>query len=103
MKPIRLVSSLIALTSLSACGLRGDLEQAPPIWGEPEDEEVAEVTAPPEPELRQRTEPTRLAGTSYVDPETGNTVWAQNENGGYVPLPAPVTEVEEDGLPPLTE
>lgn len=102
MKCIALISALLASASLSACGLRGDLERPDPLWGEPETEAVEEASA--EPELRPRTEePQRVAGTSYIDPETGRTVWVQNEGGGYVPLSSPTTSIEEDALPPLAE
>ena len=42
-------------------------------------------------------------GQPYIDPETGRTVWVQNEGGGYVPLSSPTTSIEEDALPPLAE
>ncbi|MAI89836.1 lipoprotein [Ponticaulis sp.] len=103
MKRIAFFTAAIALTSLSACGLRGDLERPDPLWGDPPpaEEEVAE--AQPAPELRPRSEPEHPAGTSYRDPETGETVWAQNEGGGVVPLSAPTTDIQEEELPPLAE
>ncbi|WP_293618675.1 hypothetical protein [Ponticaulis sp.] len=102
MKRIALIPAFIALAGLSACGLRGELERPDPLWGEPEATIQEEASA--EPELRPRNEePQRLAGTSYVDPETGRTIWVENEGGGYAPLASPTTTIQEEELPPLAE
>ncbi|WP_203294995.1 LPS translocon maturation chaperone LptM [Maricaulis parjimensis] len=43
----RRVSSILLLTltalSLAACGLRGELERPPPLWGDPQDYEESET------------------------------------------------------------
>ena len=106
MKSLTLITVSIAALSLAGCGLRGDLERPDPLWGEPnandpapadlDDGEPEQETS----ELRPRQEPERLAGTSYRDPETGRTIWVQNEGGGVKPLPSPVKKLEEGELPP---
>lgn len=110
MKPLILFSVTAMALSLAGCGLRGDLERPDPLWGEPSADDPAPVDLKGEEdetadagELRQRQEPTRLADTSYVDPDTGNTYWVQNEGGGVKPLPSPVKKLEESSLPPATE
>ncbi|MAP94400.1 MAG: hypothetical protein CMK07_05555 [Ponticaulis sp.] len=116
MKSIALLPLFVVMTGLSACGLRGDLERPAPILGEPsagdppaavlsgeEDEDDLFDSDDDEATLRQRTQPERLAGTSYRDPETGTTYWVQNEGGGVKPLPSPTTDLEEGDLPPPVE
>ena len=113
MKSFALLPAILLLTSLSACGLKGDLERPEPLWGDPQsgdplpadlesndtDEDEDELDE----ELSQSDAATRLAGTSYRDPETGDTIWVQNEGGGLKPLPSPTTDIEESGLPPAAE
>ena len=98
---------LVVLSGLSACGLRGDLERPDPMWGDPppvaEEATTEEPAAAPEAELRPRTEEVRVATSSYRDPNTGNVVWVQNENGGDTPLAAPTTEIDVTSLPPISE
>lgn len=122
MKPMIFVSMTAMALSLAGCGLRGDLERPAPLWGvagendpppadikkqDTEDEfdlrRDSDVDEDEEALLRQRQEPERLAGTSYVDPQTGATYWAQNEGGGVKPLPSPVKQVEVTELPPVSE
>lgn len=101
MKSIILFPVMLALGSLSACGLRGDLETPGPMVGQPPED------APPPAELKDLSEPDPLSDrdpeTSYRDPETGRTVWVQNEGGGLKPLPSPTTGLEESSLPPVQE
>ena len=98
---------LLILTGLSSCGLRGDLERPDPLWGDPppvtEESKADEPAAFAETELRPRTDEVRVATSSYRDPDTGNIVWVQNENGGDTPLAAPTTEIDVTSLPPVSE
>ena len=101
MKRLLIVPVLFAALGLSACGLRGDLERPDPLWGEPKEEVQEQPDAEKIAELRPRTEP---VDKSYRDPNTGEIVWVQNENGGDKPLAAPVKPLEEStGLPPIEE
>ncbi|MAK61325.1 MAG: hypothetical protein CMK09_10130 [Ponticaulis sp.] len=105
MKSITLFPVILALASLSACGLRGDLETPGPMVGEPPEDAPppAELEELSQNDLRPRNEIDREPGTSYRDPDTGRTVWVQNEGGGLKPLPSPTTSLEESSLPPLQE
>lgn len=99
MKRLLILPLFASALALSACGLRGDLQRPDPLWGEPAPEEA---DAPEETSaLRGRSD---YADNSYRDPETGEVVWVQNENGGDKPLAAPVKPLDDEGgLPPLTE
>lgn len=103
MKSITGISLLLSVLALSACGLRGDLERPDPLWGEPVEEtveETPEVTS----QLRPRTTTRQVASSSYRDPNTGQVVWVQNENGGDKPLASPTDQVvDAGGLPPISE
>ncbi len=109
MKRIVILPIAMAALSLSACGLRGDLERPEPLWGDPEEIEPAnEAEAVQTSELRPRTDATPIYRQSdqgsYRDPETGRVIWLQNENGGDKPVASPVDPVEDaGGLPPLGE
>lgn len=101
MKRFVILPVMMAALGLSACGLRGDLERPDPLWGEPKVEEPKVEPEAKTTELRPRT---KVAETSYRDPQTGEVVWVQNENGGEKPLAAPVKPLEStDGLPPIQE
>ncbi|MFC6197524.1 LPS translocon maturation chaperone LptM [Ponticaulis profundi] len=105
MKHLIALPLCLAALSLSACGLRGDLERPDPMWGNPNEPETPPAVEEPQQEaaLRQRSEPEPEPTTSYRDPETGEIVWIENENGGDKPLAKPTTPIESGGLPPVEE
>ena len=102
MKRLLILPLFVAGSALSACGLRGDLERPDPMWGDPPPvEETTGEDNESSAALRPRTQ---MAENSYRDPNTGEIVWVENENGGDKPLAAPVKPIEDDGgLPPLAE
>ncbi len=72
------------LISVSACGLRGDLERPGPLFGPIEGDA-------PEAELVGATEP-------FEDEPDANREPRFNEFGGVIPNAAPSEPVEEGGL-----
>lgn len=102
MKRLLILPVAFAAFTLSSCGLRGDLERPDPLWGEPAEEETVVAEEVQVSELRPRT--TYAPQSSYKDPQTGETIWVENANGGDKPLASPVKPVEDEGgLPPLSE
>lgn len=83
-RPIAVTVVLSALATLSACGIRGDLDRPPPIFSDPPSEEAQQpVDAPAE---------------FALAPEKSDDSAYYNSLGGEIPKPDPEAEVGEDGL-----
>jgi hypothetical protein len=82
--PASIVASAAALTLLSACGLRGDLERPEPLFGEP----AVAVEA----ELKTEEKP-------FADDPQAQRGPRFNELGGEIPDAAPAEPVEELPFP----
>lgn len=104
MKRFGILTLALASLGLSACGLRGDLEQPPPLWGDPPPVEDATPAPQEVSELRPRIEEPLPEG-SYRDAVTGEIVWIQNENGGDKPMasPAGTAILGTSELPPVQQ
>ena len=96
----RLSIGCVCLAALGGCGLRGELEQPEPLWGDPKPEEVTELSPVAEAQPSRVQRVVRTTEGSYEDPVTGQTVWVRNANGGEKPKAAPVEPIAEGGLAP---
>ena len=106
MKNLTVISLGLTLIALSGCGLRGELERPEPLWGDPQEVQTEDDPVPEEVDeaaLRQRLEADRRADSSYRDPDTGEVVWAKNENGGDKPIASPTEPIQSGGLPPVSD
>ncbi|MEQ8320699.1 MAG: lipoprotein [Rhodospirillales bacterium] len=77
-RPILLAAALIAVSSLSACGLTGDLKRPAPLWGNPDEAlepadlpDQAKSDLPPLPE-RESTAPADNADDELLGGTDGN-------------------------------
>ncbi len=77
------ILAMTALASLSACGLRGDLERPPPIFSDPPSDEALMVPAD--------------VPVQYAAKEVRDTTYF-NAIGGEIPKPAPDIDVNEEQM-----
>lgn len=82
-KNLKTALSLAALASLSACGLRGDLERPPPIFSQPPTEEAKLPVD---------------AAAQFAEVEVRENAAYFNSLGGEIPKPAPDVDVEEESM-----
>ncbi len=75
--------ALSVLASLSACGLRGDLDRPPPIFSEPPQDEALMVPI---------AVPAQFAAKEVRDTTYFNSL------GGEIPKPAPDVDVREEDM-----
>ena len=80
---IKTALAFSALASLTACGLRGDLERPPPIFSDPPSEEAMVPV-----------DTTIEVASAAID--ENRTYY--NSMGGEIPKPAPDADVQEESM-----